>query len=191
MRVRIATPEDGAALAAIYAPFVRDTRVSFEEEAPSAEEMAARIARGLRTHAWLVLEDEGVVGYAYGSSHRERAGYRWAVDVTIYLAESHRGRGLGRVLYGALFPLLRAQGFVVAYAGISLPNPGSVGLHESLGFRPVGIYRAVGYKAGAWHDVGWWELDLAERASPPAEPIPFADLPRMAPKNVSPQNISG
>jgi L-amino acid N-acyltransferase YncA len=152
---------DAAACAAIYAPFVRDTAVSLEEVPPDAAEMAARIAQIEAAHPWLVLEDEGqVVGFAYASQHRVRAAYRWAADVTVYIEPSRHRRGAGRRLYGALMDALRAQGLRMACAGITLPNGASVGLHESMGFVPVGVYRHIGWKLGEWRDVGWWQLDL-------------------------------
>jgi L-amino acid N-acyltransferase YncA len=174
---------DGAACAAIYAPFVTETVVSFEERAPSAEEFAGRIERGSRTHPWLVLEDAGrVVGYAYANAHHERAAYRWAADVAIYVDAVHRRRGAGRRLYTALLGLLRAQGLRVACAGITLPNDASVALHRAVGFEHVGTYRAIGWKAGAWHDVAWWQLRLSgddgdDGGAPPAEPGPPPRLP--------------
>jgi phosphinothricin acetyltransferase len=172
-RLRPADPaRDAAACAAIYAPFVHESAVSFEEVAPDADSFAARIARLAATHPWLVAEvDARVVGFAYGSPHRERAAYRWACDVSVYIAAAHRGHGIGGALYEALFALLREQRIHVACAGITLPNDASVGLHESLGFEPVGIYRGIGWKAGAWRDVGWWQLDLSPDAEdPPPEP---------------------
>ena len=165
------------ALAAIYAPFVRDTAVTFEETVPTAEAMAERIESTLRTLPWLTLEEGGrPVGYAYASPHRARASYRWSVDVAVYLAPEARGRGGGRALYGALLDLLTRQRYATAYAGIALPNAASVGLHEAMGFRPVGVYAGVGFKLGAWHDVGWWSRELAPRAAPPPEPISLAML---------------
>ncbi len=110
-----------------------------------------------------------VAGFAYGSTHRSRAAYRWAADVTVYIGEGQRGQGVGSALYRALLQLLRRQGVTTACAGITLPNPASVGLHESLGFELVGIYRRIGWKAGTWHDVGWWQLQLADDDEPPQE----------------------
>jgi L-amino acid N-acyltransferase YncA len=170
--IRAADPDrDAAACAAIYAPYVLDGVASFEEVAPDAGETAARMRRVMATHPWLVAEREGrVAGFAYGSRHRERAAYRWACDVTVYVDPARQRAGVGRALYEALFPLLRAQGLHVACAGITLPNPASVGLHEALGFEPVGIYRNIGFKAGAWHDVGWWQRQLLPCDAPPPEP---------------------
>lgn len=177
MKIRVATPDDAATCAAIYAPFVLNTRVTFEEEPPSADEMAGRLEKILAAHPWLVLDDEGTtVGYAYGSVNRERRAYRWGADTTVYLGEGQRGLGYGRRIYEALLEILRAQRFVTAYAGIALPNEGSVRLHESLGYRPVALYPGAGFKSGGWHDVGWWALDLNDRQSPPLEPIAFPQL---------------
>jgi phosphinothricin acetyltransferase len=177
MLVRPATTGDAAAFAAIYAPIVEETPISFETAAPGPAEMAARIARILRTHPWLAAEENGeVAGYAYASPHRERAAYRWSVDVAVYVRAGARRRGAARALYARLLEILTAQGFHRAFAGISLPNPASVAFHEAMGFEPVGVYRDVGYKAGAWRDVGWWGRPLALLADPPAEPLPFPAL---------------
>jgi phosphinothricin acetyltransferase len=173
--IRHAEPgRDGAACAEIYAPFVRDSAVSFEEQMLSGDEMAQRIERTSLTHPWLVAEADGaVVGFAYGTGHRERAAYRWAADVTVYVSEEHRRRGIGAALYGALLPLLGRQGFHVACAGITLPNEASVALHEKCGFGLVGVYRRIGWKLGAWHDVGWWQIELAPAGEQaPADPGP-------------------
>jgi L-amino acid N-acyltransferase YncA len=174
---------DAAAVAEIYGWYVRETAISFEEAAPSAADTAALIARIQRTHPWLVCEREGaVVGWACGSPHRERAAYRWAADVAIYVDREARGGGVGRALYEALLPLLREQGLHVACAGITLPNEASVGLHEALGFEPVGVYRRVGWKAGAWRDVGWWQLELRPAGDgPPPEPRPPAQASSSGP----------
>jgi phosphinothricin acetyltransferase len=172
--IRHADPaRDGADCAAVYAPAVAGAAVSFEEPPPpDAAAMAARIAATSATHPWLVLDDGARVrGYAYASAHRPRAAYRWACDVAIYVDDGYRRRGAGRRLYLALFELLRRQGLRAACAGITLPNEASVGLHEALGFEPVGVYRRIGWKAGAWRDVGWWQLALApDDDAPPAGP---------------------
>jgi phosphinothricin acetyltransferase len=172
--LRHADPErDGAACAAIYEPFVRDTAVSFETEPPDAAEMGARIRAMGESHPWLVAERDGVVvGFAYATTHRTRAAYRWAADVAVYVDADHRRNGVGRELYIALLELLRRQRLRVACAGITLPNDASVALHESLGFELVGVYRAIGWKARAWRDVGWWQLELsAAGPGAPEEPL--------------------
>jgi L-amino acid N-acyltransferase YncA len=158
--VRPADPErDAAACAAIYAPHVDPGPASFEERPPDPAEVAGRIAAA---HAWLVAEDGGgVAGYAYASPHRAREAYRWAVDVAVYVDGARARQGIGRALYDELLPGLAANGFRSACAGIALPNDASVRLHGAFGFEPVGIYRRIGFKAGKWRDVGWWQLDLA------------------------------
>jgi phosphinothricin acetyltransferase len=171
--IRIAREDDAAAIRAIYAPIVRDTAISFEDEPPSVAEMACRIRDTLVAYPYLVAEDGGrLLGYVYASAHRARAAYRWSVDVTAYVAAGARRTGVGRALYRALLGVLTRQGFHSAYAGIALPNDASVALHEAVGFEPVGVYREVGFKHGRWHDVGWWRRALAQ-ATPPAEPMKF------------------
>lgn len=175
--IRLATGQDAAQIAEIYAPIVQNTVISFEVEAPTPVEMHHRIENTLERFPWLVHVRRGrVVGYAYAGEHSPRAAYRWSVAVSAYVRESERRRGVARALYTSLFAALVLQGFYNAYAGITLPNPASVGLHEALGFRPVGIYRGVGYKLGAWHDVGWWQMSLQERV---AAPRPPASLPEV------------
>ncbi len=170
--VRDADPaRDAAACAAIYAPFVDPGPASFEDEPPTAAEMASRIAAASVPHAWLVCERDGAVaGFAYATAHRSRAAYSWAAEVSVYVDAARARRGAGRELYGTLLPLLARRGLRQACAGITLPNAASVGLHEALGFEPVGVYRRIGWKAGAWRDVGWWQCDLAPEAGsdPPA-----------------------
>lgn len=159
--IRAATAADAAACAAIYRPHVTDGWVSFELDPPDEAEMARRIADYGATHAWLVAEAGGaVVGYAYGSPHRTRAAYASSCDVAIYVAAGQTGKGIGGALYGALLQMLKQRGFHAAFAGIALPNPASIAVHEAAGFTPVGIYREVGWKMGAWRDVGWWQRVL-------------------------------
>ncbi len=178
--LRIAEPSDAPAVREIYAPFIADTAVSFETEVPPAAEFERRIAKVLALAPWILCEDSGrVTGYAYASRHAERAAYQWSVDVSIYTGEGQRRSGLGRALYTSLFALLELQGFYAAHAGITLPNAASVGLHEALGFEPVGVYRKVGFKRGAWHDVGWWQLALREREGEPLPPVPFPEARRL------------
>jgi phosphinothricin acetyltransferase len=175
LEIRDADPSrDAAACAAIYAPSVEGSATSFELVAPGPEEIAARMGHCQRTHPWLVAERGGqVVGYAYGCEFNERPAYRWSASVSVYIAAGERGRGHGRALYEELFARLRRQGFRMACAGITLPNPASVGLHQRLGFEPVGVNREIGWKDGGWRDVGWYQLELAPAPDgPPAEPLP-------------------
>jgi len=182
MNIRTATVADAAAITAIYAPIVADTGISFELEPPSPDEMRGRIAKTLETLPWLVSEDpQGRVdGYVYASRHRERAAYRWAVDVTAYVREDARGTGVGKRLYTRLCPLLADLGYHQAFAGIALPNDASVALHEAVGFVAIGVYRNVGFKAGRWRDVGWWQKPLRPLEDHPAAPRAFGGSARAA-----------
>lgn len=176
MIVRPAIPGDAAAIAAIYAPYVTDSFVSFETEAPDEAEMQRRIESGGALYPWLVGEIDGsICGYASASPFRARAAYRFAVETSVYLARDACGRGLGRRLYERLLDLLVRQGFTQAIGAISLPNEASVRLHEVLGFQSAGVYRHVGWKCGGWRDVGLWQRPLAPAAVPPADPKPFAE----------------
>jgi phosphinothricin acetyltransferase len=176
-RIRLAIPEDGAALSAIYAPAVSDRATSFELDVPSAAEMARRVASLTLRMPWLVCEHGAdVAGYAYASPHRDRAAYQWSVEVSAYVASRMQRRGVGDALYTSLFAVLELQGFRTAYAGITLPNDASVAFHTTLGFKPVGVYRGVGYKLGRWHDVAWFERPLAARTADPLPPRPLPDI---------------
>ena len=185
--IRLATPADAGQIVGIYAPIVRDTAISFEAEPPDEAAMAARIAAALEVAPWLCcVEPDGrgaerLLGYAYATRHRDRAAYAWCADVSVYVRDGLRRGGIGRALYGALLPMLVRQGFRAAHAGIALPNAGSVGLHEACGFRLVGVYPKVGWKLGAWHDVGWWQAELGDRTGPPPPllaPAALRDDPR-------------
>lgn len=173
--IRSADPHaDVAACLAIYAPYVESGATSFEEDPPEEVGFAERIAAITATYPWLVAECDGeVVGFSYACPHRARPAYRWAVEVSVYVAPDEQRRGRGRALYLGLFERLRKQRFHVACAGITLPNDASVTLHESLGFSAVGVYRRIGWKDGSWRDVGWWQLELQppEEGRPP-EPLP-------------------
>jgi L-amino acid N-acyltransferase YncA len=167
--IRPATEADAPSLLAIYRPSVEVTATSFETVVPTVEEFAARISKALGGWQWLVAERNGqCAGYAYGSSHRDRRAYRWSVEVSAYVHPDHQRRGIGRTLYLELLPELARKGFCNAYAGITLPNEGSVGLHRSVGFQLIGTFKAVGRKFGKWHDVAWYQRTL--RDSPPMTP---------------------
>ncbi len=168
--IRRATLDDAAACQAIYAPYVRDTVISLEEAPPSVEEIRGRMESALATHDWLVLEADGEIrGYAYGGAYRTREAYRWACEVSVYLEPGLRRTGAGRLLYEALFPRLVDRGYLMALAGMTLPNPASEGLHRSLGFEDVGTWRRIGWKFDAWHDVLWLQRPLATGSEPPRE----------------------
>ncbi|HEX5269514.1 MAG TPA: GNAT family N-acetyltransferase [Gemmataceae bacterium] len=167
--MRLATPDDAAQVRDIYAPYCA-TPISFETEPPSVEEMRGRLVKVLAEHPWLVCEEGGaLLGYAYAARHRERSAYRWSVDTSVYVRQGRHRRGVGRALYTSLFAVLPLQGYVNAYAGATLPNPGSEGLHRAMGFQLVGVYERVGFKNGAWHDVAWFQRPLRPRPAEPPE----------------------
>lgn len=169
--IRNAVERDAPACAAIYAPYVTDTAITFESEPPTPAQLAGRIATAARRHAWLVLEVDGqVVGYAYGGPYKARAAYRWSCEVSVYLEGGRRRTGGGRALYDALLDRLAERGYRTAVAGMTLPNDASVGLHRALGFEPVGTYRRIGWKLGRWHDVAWVQRAIAPADDSPAEP---------------------
>jgi L-amino acid N-acyltransferase YncA len=177
--IRLATLNDAEQVQAIYAPYC-DTPISFELRPPSVEEIRTRLAKVLGQYPWLICADGGeILGYAYATQHRERAAYRWSVDTTIYVRQGWHRRGVGRALYTSLLALLPLQGYVNAYAGITLPNPASVGLHEAIGFQLVGVYRRVGFKCGAWHDVAWFQRPLQQQEGEPSPPNRPEEVCRM------------
>jgi phosphinothricin acetyltransferase len=174
--VRVATPADARAIAAIYAPYVLETAISFEEVPPEHTEMAARMVSILETYPYLLFDDgDRVLGYAYGSQHRSKPAYRWSVETTVYVDRQAHRTGIGRALYVELLELLTRQGFHVAFAGIVLPNDKSVGLHEAMGFSHLGTFAEIGFKFGALQDLGWWRRILSPRP-PTSEPIPYKAL---------------
>jgi len=176
-RVRLAIADDANEIARIYAPFCSETAISFEDAAPSVDEVAQRVQQTLQRLPWLIFENAGVVlGYAYASRHRERSAYRWSVDTTVYVAPHAQRKGVGRRLYLALFDILAMMGYYHAYAGVTLPNSASEGLHTALGFTLVGTYRRVGFKLGRWHDVRWFERVLRAGDETPAEPLLLAQV---------------
>jgi phosphinothricin acetyltransferase len=175
--IRRAEPADAEAIARIYAPFVSQKATSFEAVPPNAAEMERRLTAARGKYPWIVFNTDGdVLGYAYASSHHERQAYQWSVNVSVYVDPHAHRAGVGRALYSALFYILRRQRFANAYGGITLPNPSSEGLHASMGFVPVGIYKQVGFKLGQWHDVLWTHLRLSDARAPMGDPLPVADL---------------
>lgn len=177
LKIRTATADDAAGMLQIYAPHVLHDAVTFETAVPSVEEFEGRINKGLQKFPWLVCENEGsIVGYAYASAHREREAYQWTCESSVYVHDKYAGKGIGSCLYGVLFRILKVQGLVNLYAGITLPNEASVKLHENCGFTAFAGYDNIGYKLGKWHKVGWWKLQLNEYAPTPSPPLLFPQL---------------
>jgi L-amino acid N-acyltransferase YncA len=175
--VRAATPKDAEGILQIYAPHVLRGICTFETGVPTAEEMEARIAKCLQKFPWLVCEvNDMIAGYVYASTHREREAYQWTCESSVYVHNHFTGKGIGAKLYKALFQLLKMQGLVNVYAGITLPNETSIKLHENCGFQLFARYSNIGYKLGRWHDVGWWKLQLNEYDPKPSPPILFPAL---------------
>ena len=178
MNLRLATPADAAQVLAIYEPFIRDTSLTFETQVPTVEAFAARMNDYLQTWPWLVCEDKGkIAGYAYASRYRERAGYQWCAECSIYMHPDYRQRGLGRKIYEKLFAILTLQGFRNLYAVINTPNNTSVAFHEQCGFQFFAMYENVGWKLGQWKNVGWWRKVLNEFSDDPAPPVLLSQMP--------------
>lgn len=168
--IRPATPDDAGEICRIYRDVVMDTSISFEEVPPDETEISRRMLARPRL-PWLVASVGDVVAaYAYASRHRERAGYRWSAESSVYVDASFQGQGLGRRLYEALIDEVEALGYLSLFAGIALPNAASTRLHASMGFETVGVFRAVGYKHGRWHDVAWSRRQLIQPPVTPLEP---------------------
>jgi L-amino acid N-acyltransferase YncA len=162
MNIRQATPSDADQLLEIYRPIVETTAFSFELIPPTADEFAERIAASIDSHDWIVMEaTSGLCGYAYATPHRAREAYKHSVETSVYIHDAHRGKGVGKRLYEALFVSLKSLDYHNAYAGITLPNSASIALHRSFGFEPVGVFREVGFKQGDWHDVSWWQRQIS------------------------------
>ena len=161
--IRPATTADAACLLEIYRPYVEGTAVSFETETPSVQAFAARIDKALNGWAWLVAEEDGqCVGYAYGGPHRERAAYRWSTETSAYIRAGWQGKGLGKMLYQALFERLAERGYCNALAVVVVPNDASVALHRAVGFEAVGVFKRGGHKFDTWHDVMWLQRTIRE-----------------------------
>jgi phosphinothricin acetyltransferase len=175
--IRLAKPTDAKGVLDIYAPYIANTSFTFESDVPSHESFAARIESYLEHWPWLVCEIDGMIaGYAYASKYRERSGYQWCVECSVYIHDNFHRRGIGKALYTALFEILRRQGYRNVYAVINLPNERSVQLHESLGFTWFANYEKVGFKLGKWKTVGWWRLILNEFDDEPSPPVKFSEM---------------
>lgn len=175
--IRLVTPADAAEVLSVYKPYVETTSNTFEYEVPSVEEISGRISAIIPHFPWLVcLHNGSVIGYAYAHKHRERAAYQWSPESTVYLAQAYHSRGIARILYDALFAMLRLQGFVNVYAGVLSTNSGSNHLHRAAGFEEIGIYKNIGYKLGEWHSNIWYQLHLTAHHPHPANPLPMSEI---------------
>jgi phosphinothricin acetyltransferase len=175
--LRLASRKDAPQIADLYRPFVIGTPISFEATAPDNEEMASRIVTVTARYPWLVCEVDGqIAGYAYASQHRVRFHYQWSIDCSVYVDEGFRKMGIATALYTSLLTIVQAQGYVCAFAGITLPNEASVGFHESVGFEKLGVYNNVGFKLDRWHSVGWWQMELQLPKTPPPQILAIPDL---------------
>ncbi len=174
---RIATVNDAEEILKIYAPYVESTAVTFEFDVPSLDEFRQRIASVLEHDPYLVAVSDGrILGYAYASAYRSRAGFTWTPELSVYVKQGYQGQGIGTHLYAALLDLLRLQGYQNVCSVLSWPNPGSEKLHQHFGFRFAGLQKKCGYKNGAWRDVAIFERRLGDYPVPPVQPLPFSEL---------------
>ena len=177
MNIRLAIPQDASPILDIYIPYIEETSFTFETEVPAVDEFEKRIEDYLINWPWVVCEENGrIAGYAYGAKHRERKGYQWCVESSIYIHDDYLKRGVGKALYESLLKILEKQGYRNVYAVINLPNERSVQFHEKCGFSFFALYPNVGYKLGQWKNVGWWQINLNEYNLEPEPPIKFSDL---------------
>lgn len=175
--IRLATPADAAGMLDIYKYYVENTAYTFEYEIPSVEEFQSRIIAVIRAFPWLVCEiNNRIVGYAYAHKHRDRTAYQWSPESTIYVDRHYHGKGLARILYEALFDILKLQGFFNVYAGVLSTNENSCAFHKALGFEEIGLFRNIGYKHGQWHSNMWFQLYLADHHAEPSVPAAFNEM---------------
>lgn len=175
--IRLATVDDAETICQIYAPIVRDTHISFEQDIPPTREIAKRISKTMQQYPWLICcINREITGYAYASAFRARRAYQWTAETTVYVHPAYQRRGIARGLYESLMAILRAQGYCNVVGVIALPNSGSIRVHESVGFRRIGILENIGYKAGDWRDTGWWQLQLRPMLDNPQPPTPITCL---------------
>lgn len=169
--IRLINTSDAAAALAVYAPYVLTTAYTFEYEIPTVADFKKKIEKITAQHPWLVCEYNGeIIGYAYGSTQHERPGYQWTTETTIYLKPDFHGKGIARILYTALFNILKLQGYYTLYANVLSTNIGSCKFHKAMGFEEIGIYRNIGYKLGQWQSNLGMQYFLSEHIAEP--PIP-------------------
>lgn len=178
--IKVATKDDAAGMLDIYTPFILNSGVTQETEVPTVEDFQERILSNLAERPWLVCEiNNEIAGYAYGGRHRDRKGYQWCTEPSVYILEKYFGLGVANALYAALFAILRLQGYVNAYAVITLPNERSVAFHKKFGFEYLTTYKKIGYKLGQWHDVGWMQYEINPHNRDPKDPVRFPDIDKM------------
>ena len=167
MNIRLAKKSDAAALLTIYAPYVENTAITFEYEVPTIEDFANRIEKTLGKHPYLVAEEDGLIlGYAYASTYYARAAYDWAVELSVYVSQDARGKGVGSKLYDELEGLLDQMGYMHFLACVSLPNEDSIAFHTKRGYQQVAHFPKIGYKLERWHDIVWLQKSLEKVAKP-------------------------
>jgi L-amino acid N-acyltransferase YncA len=175
--IRLITPADAEAALEVYAPYVRNTGISFEYDVPTVAEFEKKIEKITSQYPWLVCECDSVIaGYAYGSTHRDRTGYQWSPEVTVYLDERFHRRGIASALYTALFKMLKMQGYYNLFAGVLVTNTKSVEFHRAMGFEDIGLFKNIGYKLGEWHTNLWLQHQLQEPIPNPATPIGINEI---------------
>ena len=177
--IRVATKDDAAGMLEIYTPFILNSGITQEVELPSVEDFQQRIISNLAERPWLVCEiNNEIAGYAYAGKHRDRKGYQWCTEPSVYISEKYYGFGVANTLYTALFEILKIQGYVNAYAVITLPNERSIAFHKKFGFEYLTTYKKIGYKLGQWHDVGWMQYEINPHKEEPADPLKFSQIDR-------------
>ena len=175
--IRVATGDDAAGMLEIYAPFIFNSGITQETEVPSVEDFQQRVIANLDERPWLVCEiNNEIAGYAYAGKHRDRKGYQWCTEPSVYISEKYFGFGIANALYKASFDILKIQGYVNAYAVITLPNDRSIAFHKKFGFEYLTTYKKIGYKLGQWHDVGWMQYEINPPKEDPADPIKFSQI---------------
>ncbi len=181
---RLATPDDAAALQAIYAPYV-ETTVTFEYDVPTVEEFRRRIEDRVDMYPYIVCEEDGEpIGYAYASRLYERAAYAWAVELSVYFACDHRGRGMGAQIYAKLIELLRLQGVRTVHGKVTYPNPASDRLHNRMGFKLMATLENVGFKNGEWRSINHWQKNIGDFDGAPEPVVPISQLDQAKVKEI-------
>ena len=175
--LRRAHLEDAEAILEIYAPYIRNTNITFEYEVPSLSEFRDRMAGIMEGYPYLICEIDGIAaGYAYAHRYKERAAYQWDAELSVYLREGCERRGIGQAFYTALMEILKEQHVRNVYGIVTSPNPPSEALHAAMGFRLFGVSQKTGYKLGKWIDVSGFERPIGDPDSPPGELLAISQV---------------